>query len=120
MSNGTDPQGCTGQECIWTLTGGGGQPGCEPGNSSCTNAKLLTAAPSVFHDQTLIDLTEQINALLQAVPPDPAGRKLSFMHTRMGPLLGWVEHGQEGGGTAEAVTAASDNATIIQALGLLV
>lgn len=118
MSDETDRLGCTGDECQWTLTGGG-QPGCISGQSSCPDAKLLTATPSLFHDQTLIDLTQQINALLQAVPPDPAGRKLSFMYTRMGPLLGWVEHGQEGGGTGGAVTAASDNATIIQALGLL-
>lgn len=120
MTDENDPQICGGDgECHWTLTGGG-QVACQPGGEDCMSAKLLTTTPSVFHDQTLIDLTEQINALLQAVPPDSAGRKLSFMYTRMGPLLGWVQHGQENSGTASGVTADADNETLIQALGLLV
>ena len=119
MSNNNDQHGCAGPDCEWFVTGGG-QVACMPGPPTCATARLVTAAPSDFHDQPLIDLTEQINTLLQAIPPDPTGRKLSFMYTRMGPLLGWVQHGLESVGTAGGVTAASDNETITQALGLLV
>lgn len=117
MSNEPSPLGCP-AECQWMMTGNG-SPSCVEGGINCTTAQLLTAAPSDFHDQTLVTLTQQINDLLQAVPPDPGGRKLSFMVTRMGPLLGWVNHGQEGDVPEDAVTAASDNATIAQALGLI-
>lgn len=118
MSDGIGRLGCPSDECRWVMTGNG-SPGCVDGGSTCVTASLLAAAPSDFHDQSLIALTQQINALLQAVPPDPAGRKLSFMLTRMGLLLGWVEHGMESDIPENAVTAASDNAAIVQALGLI-
>ena len=118
MSNENGRLGCPGDECKWVMTGNG-SPGCVDGTTSCITATLLTAAPSDFHDQAVIALTQQINALLQAVPPDPAGRKLSFLVTRMGVLLGWVQHGLERDVPENAVTAASDNAAIIQALGLI-
>lgn len=118
MSDENNVRSCGDIYCRWVMTGNGA-PGCVEGEDGCLNARLLTAAPSDFHDQALVALTQQINALLQAVPPDPAGRKLSFMVTRMGVLLAWVNHGQEGDVPADAVTAASDNTTIIQALGLI-
>lgn len=117
MTDENDPNPCITGSCQWELTESG-EVNCLAGGGTCGEAKLLTTAPSDFHDEALIALTVQINALLEAVPPDPAGRKLSFLHTRMGPLLAWVKHGQEGGLT-DAVTADSDNETVIQALRLL-
>jgi hypothetical protein len=117
MTDENDPNPCITGVCQWGLIDSG-EVTCLAGEGDCNDAKLLTTVPSDFHDEALIALTKQINALLEAVPPDPAGRKLSVLHTRMGPLLGWVKHGQEGGLTG-AVTAASDNETVIQALGLL-
>lgn len=118
MSNETASVICLSGICQWVLTSNG-QLSCIDGPGNCLDARLLSAAPANFHDQTLVNLTQQINALLQAVPPDPSGRKLSFMQMRMGMLLGWVKHGQAGSVPADAVTAAADNATLIQALGLI-
>ena len=108
---------CIGSGCDWEVTGN--TPGCIKGSSSCTNAKLLVAELSDFHDQTLATVTAQINALLETISPDPAGRKLSFMHSRLGTFLGWVEHGVADAATNGAVNAASDDAAIIQALNLV-
>jgi len=80
-------------------------------------AELLLAAPSGFHDQNLIDATQQIREILAAIPPDPAGRKLSFIRTNMGNLLAWMDH--SGAEVPEgAVTAEDDDATIAEALRL--
>ena len=113
---------CTSTNCDWALTGEN-FPVCINGGGSCQNAKLLVAEVSDFHDQALAEVTQQINALLQAIPPDPAGRKLSFMHSPLGTLLGWVQH--DGAGlTVEAaesaVRATSDEAALVQSLRLLV
>ena len=113
---------CTSSQCDWTLTGEN-FPVCINGGGSCQHAKLLTAEVSDFHDQALADVTRQINALLQAIPPDPAGRKLSFMHSPLGTLLGWVQHGGAGltsEAAENAVRATSDEATLVQSLQLLV
>ncbi|MBI1760289.1 MAG: hypothetical protein HYR56_02535 [Acidobacteria bacterium] len=118
MNNEPIRVGCTGERCDWTVGGSGGQPACVEGNSTCSNARLLTAAPSDFHDQTLSALTQQINALLQAVPSDPSGRKLSFLHSRQGTLLAWVNHEAGDIRVEGAITAKSDDAAIAQALGL--
>jgi hypothetical protein len=118
MEPGTPLLHCTGYDCDWAMTGE--YPVCFSGTGSCKAAKLLEAEPSDFHDQTLITVTQQINALLQTVPPDPAGRKLSFLHSRLGTFLGWVEHGEDAAVLNPAVTAEADDATLIQALRLKV
>jgi hypothetical protein len=80
-------------------------------------AELLEAEASGFHDENLIAATQQIRAILAAIPPDPAGRKLSFIRTNMGELLAWMDH--SGAEVPEgAVTAEDDDATIAQALRL--
>lgn len=113
---------CTSSTCDWTLTGEN-FPVCVNGAGSCQNAKLLVAEVSNFHDQVLADVTQQINALLQAIPPDPAGRKLSFMHSPLGTLLAWVQHGGVGvtsEATENAVRATSAEAALVQALRLVI
>ena len=119
MTDASQRVGCSGNRCDWALTGPGQPPVCVEGESTCASAQLLPAAVSTFHDQALAALTQQINALLAAVPPDPAGRKLSFLHTRQGTLLAWVDHDTALVDMTGAVTAASDDAAIAQALGLL-
>jgi hypothetical protein len=90
---------------------------CSDGKGSCATAELLEAEPSGFHDQNLIDATQRIREILAAIPPDPAGRKLSFIRTNMGELLAWMDH--SGAQVPEgAVTAEDDDATIAEALRL--
>jgi hypothetical protein len=90
---------------------------CGTGTGTCAVAELLEAEPSGFHDENLIAATQQIRAILAAIPPDPAGRKLSFIRTNMGELLAWMDH--SGAEVPEgAVTAEDDDATIAQALRL--
>jgi hypothetical protein len=92
---------------------------CDSGGSGCSLAPLLEAEPSDFHDQALIDATQQINQILAAIPPDSQGRTISFLYTRLGTLLAWVQHGS-GEVDPDAVTAEDDNETVIEALGLIV
>lgn len=94
-----------------------GQTSCQQGQGSCTNAKLLEADPSDFHDENLIAATKQIKQILEGIPPDPQGRTLSFLHTNMGSLLAWVRHGATDI-PADAVTAKDDDATVAKALKL--
>ena len=90
---------------------------CSDGRGSCAPAELFEAEPSGFHDENLITATQQIRAILAAIPPDPAGRKLSFIRTNIGELLAWLDH--SGAEVPEgAVTAEDDDATIAQALRL--
>jgi hypothetical protein len=90
---------------------------CGTGTGTCAQAELLEAEASGFHDENLIAATQQIRAILAAIPPDPAGRKLSFIRTNMGELLAWMDHsGAEV--PDDAVTAEDDDATIAQALRL--
>lgn len=90
---------------------------CSAGQGSCTVAQLLEAEPSGFHDENLMGATQQIREILAAIPPDPAGRTLSFIHTNMGNLLAWMDHsGAEV--PAGAVTAQDDDETIARALKL--
>ena len=90
---------------------------CNTGTGTCAVAKLLEAELSGFHDENLIAATQQIKAILAAIPPDPAGRQLSFIRTNMGELLAWMDHsGAEV--SEEGVTADDDDATIAAALRL--
>jgi hypothetical protein len=94
--------------------------GCEHGaGEPCPAALLLKAKRSSFHDAALIEATEKINAILAALPPDPEGRAASFVHTKRGVLLAWVDHsGTPPASRKGAVTGRSDEATVIEALGL--
>jgi len=90
---------------------------CSDGTGTCATAQLLEAELSGFHDENLIAATQQIRAILAAIPPDPAGRKLSFIRTNMGELLAWMDH--SGADVPDdAVTAEDDDATIAAALRL--
>jgi hypothetical protein len=80
-------------------------------------SRLLVWRWSEFHDQYLIAATQAIKEILAGIPTDAQGRKLSFLHTNMGSLLAWVEHGEAV--PANAVTADHGDATIAEALGLI-
>lgn len=117
---------CSGSSCQWSglypkagrigPKGVPTDPICEPGSSSCTVPHLLEAEESSFHDRQLVEATRKIKRILAKIPADPAGRKLSFCHTKMGILLAWVQHG--GKATGRRVTAKDDNATVAKALKL--
>lgn len=93
---------------------------CVPGaGDSCSEAVLLKAKRSSFHDPALIEATQQINAILAALPKDPEGRAASLVHTKRGVLLAWVNHKNEPAKKIKgSVTGRSDEAAVIEALGL--
>lgn len=113
---------CSGNTCQWSFPDPKGSketstdPICEPGSRTCSTAHLLEAEKSSFHDKQLVEATRKIRRILAKIPADPAGRKLSFCHTKMGILLAWVQHG--GKATGRRVTAKNDNATVAKALRL--
>jgi hypothetical protein len=92
--------------------------GCRPcgGPCTCVRARLLSAKESVFHDRTLIDATRKIQAILDGIEPRE-GFMPSFLSTRMGIFLAWVEEGA--GDPNKGVTAMDDDATVAAALGLI-
>jgi hypothetical protein len=94
----------------------GDSVGCTTGPGNCIPVSLLEAEESGFHDSNLIDATRSIKDILASIPQDANGRTLSFLNTRMGTLLAWVEHGQEA--WDGAVTGEDDDATIADALKL--
>ncbi len=112
MANGS-PTGCAGKACQHVILDD--EAACETGTSTCTMAKLLEAEPSGFHDKNLIEATRKIRQVLESIPPDPRGRKLSLLHTNFGSLLAWVDHNV----TVPAdrgVRPDADDATIAKAL----
>lgn len=93
-----------------------GSLGCVPGTSSCQPVSLLDAEESAFHDSSLIEATRSIKEILAKLPQPADGCQLSFIHTNMGTLLAWVNHGADP--VENAVTADDDDATIAAALRL--
>lgn len=89
---------------------------CVDGGGNCGRVKILEAEESDFHDCNLINATRAIKAIIELIPPDPNGRNLSFLHTKMGTLLAWVEHG--GTPIEGAITGNDDNAKVAAALNL--
>ena len=90
--------------------------GCAVGPGDCFQVSFLEAEESGFHDCHLVEATGAIKDILAKIPADPDGRTLSFLNTRMGTLLAWVEHGHDA--WEGAVTAEDDDATIAAALKL--
>ncbi len=90
--------------------------GCTDGSGDCMPVSLLDAEESGFHDGSLIAATSAIKDILAKIPADVNGRTLSFLNTRMGTLLAWVEHGHDA--WEGAVTGEDDDATIAAALKL--
>ena len=113
MSNG-GPTGCIGKACDFVIRDDDAT--CESGSSTCSIAKLLQAEPSGFHPQELIDATNKVNQILEAIPADPHGRTLSFLHTNDGSLLAWVDH--KAMAPADGVRPDDDEATVARALRL--
>ncbi len=115
MGNGVPPVDCTGNDCGYGVVNG--RVGCVSGDGSCVSSQLLEAKVSDFHDRYLQDATRDIKAILDGIPPDSRGRKLSFLRTHLGTLLAWVEHPENL--AEDAVTINSGDAEIINALGLI-
>lgn len=115
MGNGFAESGdCVGKQCGYNIYEG--TVGCSSGTGSCFEASVLSAEETYFHDKTIADATTAIQAILENIPADPNGRKLSFLNTNMGVLLAWVEHGKPV--PPGAVTSNHDDATIAVALKL--
>jgi hypothetical protein len=111
MANGTTA--CIGKACQHVIVDD--YAACEDGSSTCTLAKLLEAEPSGFHDKNLIEATRKIRQILESIPSDPLGRRLSLLHTNFGSLLAWVDHNA----TVPAnrgVRPDADDATIAKAM----
>lgn len=105
---------CKEAPCDWHVSGK--SFGCGDGRGSCKTVMFLEAEESEFHDSRLIEATRAIKEVLAKIPKDRKGRKLSFIHTNMGTLLAWVEHGEEP--SEGAVTADNDDAKVADALKL--
>lgn len=86
------PVGCSGFACGFGAFGD--EVNCDTGSGSCWTAFMCEAETSRFHDEVLQDATRAIKAILDRIPPDPNGRKLSFVHTEDGTMLAWVNHGK--------------------------
>lgn len=113
MSNGFIGTDCSGRTCGYGAFDG--DLGCTDG-ASCSRALMLKARESKFHDAALADASRKIDAILRSIPPDPAGRQLSFLHTKMGTMLAWVRHDIEV--PRGCVTAESPDDELAAALGL--
>ena len=109
-----EPGDCVGRLCGYGVAHG--KVGCDSGDGSCWAARLLEADVSGFHDETLQEATLRIKAILDAIPPDADGRKLSFVHTENGTLLAWVNHAA--GLPPDAVTYSDDPDMVAAALRL--
>lgn len=90
---------------------------CQNGTGDCFSALMLEADVSAFHDQALADATQRIQAILRSIPEDKMGRKLSFLHTRMGLFLAWVSV-EDGEVPKDALTVDRDNEGLAKALRL--
>lgn len=77
---------------------------------------MLSADESGFHDKALQEATQRISEILDAIPKDKDGRKLSFVHTKEGTILAWVRHGIDM--PKGAVTIESEPHELHKALGL--
>jgi hypothetical protein len=86
------PGGCSGFACGFGAFGD--EVNCDTGSGSCWTAMMADAEDSAFYDKTLQTATQEIRAILEQIPPDPNGRKLSFVHTEDGTILAWVNHGK--------------------------
>jgi hypothetical protein len=86
------PGGCSGFACGFGAFGD--EVNCDTGSGSCWTAMMADAEDSAFYDKTLRTATQEIRAILEQIPPDPNGRKLSFVHTEDGTILAWVNHGK--------------------------
>lgn len=116
MGNGSGPAAdCTGSLCGYGITKG--RIGCQSGDGSCWSASLVDAKLSAFYTQELKNATRQIKSILDSIPSPGDGLKLSFVHTRLGTLLAWVNHGEQY--TTETVTWADTDENIVEALGLI-
>ena len=114
MGNEELKSSCTGKACSWNIHRDSGS--CSNGSGDCVVAELLEAETSGFHDEHLAEATRQIRAIMQGIPEDPEGRKLSFIITNMGVLLARLDHGAEV--PEDAINGTYDDATIAKALKL--
>ena len=110
------PGNCRGRECGFGAFGE--ELGCDTGSGSCWTAVMAEARTSSFHDEELQKATKQIKEIIDRVPADPKGRKLSFVHTEDGTILAWVNHGTPF--PAGTVTFASGKDKVREALGIIV
>ena len=85
------PGECSGLACGFGAFGD--EVNCDTGSGSCWTAMMAEAEDTMFHDKTVQEDTRQIREIIDRIPADPKGRKLSFVHTEDGTILAWVNHG---------------------------
>jgi hypothetical protein len=115
-NNGNFIGGCVGRACDWLFTRSNDIL-CVTGTGSCTEANLLEAEESKFHDVALIDATRKINQILRAIESDP-DRHVSFIDTKRGLMLAWVKDHHDSIPSEDGVNIRSDDVTIAMALDL--
>lgn len=92
--------GCTSKSCDYAIDGPG-PIGCTEGSGFCSDAVMLAAETSEFHDQTLADATAEINLILDRVRVKAKpGHKLSMLSTEEGMFIAWTDHSKEPGPNA--------------------
>lgn len=91
----------------------------------CGFDELLEADTSAFHTDEIAQATRSINKILSEIQPAHEGQTLSFIQTRMGIMLVWVESKDEDEAFRASadqdeigVTSADDNDTLAKALKL--
>lgn len=114
MSNGNIGTDCSGRTCGYGAFDG--DLGCTDG-ASCSEARMLKAQRSKFHDAALAEASRRIDEILGSIPADPSGRQLSFLHTKMGTMLAWVRHDVDV--PKGCATAESPDHELCAALGLV-
>lgn len=107
---------CMGHECGFGAFGD--ELGCDTGTGSCWSAMMAEADESDFHDPVLQKATREMREIIEKIPADPKGRKLSFVHTEDGTILAWVNHGKPF--PADTITLKSGKDKVRKALKLKV
>ena len=91
-------------------------PTCVDGGVDCINCIIAEADISDVHDKHLQKATTKIKKILSDIPPHAKGWKLSFIRTKYGVLLAWLDHGATVPDGAEVLTQESDEKAFLKML----
>jgi hypothetical protein len=118
-TNNGKPEGCNGLECHTTvILIDDGTPiyACADGGTDCGVCKIVEVEISDFHDKHLQKATTKIKKILADIPPDARKRKLSFIHTKKGFVLAWLDHGARVPNGAKVITQKDDEKAFLKYL----
>ena len=111
------PPGCHGLECHTTLSDD--IPpivSCADGGTDCGEFIMASGEITPHHDQTLEDATQAIQHIINLIGPDEQGRQLSYVYTKYGMLLVWMEHGAQMPAGKKIITQADNEKAFLKAL----